>query len=92
MTDNYSVPVISCYLSKQFQTVCFLKILFCSHKYICIGIQLSEIIAHLLRKAVGDGKQGFCMQSQPLAFHSYCDHLIAFPRSNGMSKQRITAV
>lgn len=92
MTDNYSIPGIGCYLSKQFQTISLLKIFPCGYKNVGIGIQLSEIIAHLLRKEIGYGKQGFMMQSQTLALHCYGYHFIAFPCSHTMSKHRISAV
>lgn len=92
VTDDDGIVIAGGNSGTEAFSILRLKILAGRHKNVGGGIELQEFACPLLCQMVRDNKQTLLAQPQPLGFHRRRCHLVSFPCTDHMGKQRIAAI
>ena len=92
MADDYRIVVAGGNPAAKLPPVGRFKIPLGGDQHFGVGIELQNIGAPLLRQVIGNYKQRFLAQAQPLAFHGGGNAAECLTAANGVSSQAVTAV
>ena len=92
MADDNGVVFARGDAGAELLAVLRLEVLFRSHEDVGGGVQPQELARPLLGQVVGNDKEGFVAQPQPLGFHGSGYHLEGLARAYLMGKEGVAAV